>query len=381
MPFYTSAPPKTGTSAIQSSLGPNRQTLAAHGILYPGRKRDHSATLLALFGEQSGDYVRVKHRTDTLDMSPMSQKRFAAVEEELRQDNWHTLILSTELMYALKRDAVEQVKAWLDRYVNSYQLVAVMRDPVDWAVSTAQQSFKTRGDVEALLAAPRRMRLQQTFARYEEVFGAGDHQVLEFEELVADPSGPGAAFLKRVALCRAAASLPPTAVARNESLSWEAAMMIAELNRSRPFFVDGKRSAARSGAELSAFLGIKGQRFDLPAAVRRQTYDLSRSDVAWLRERFGIDRYDYPIEDLPPSTNPTGISPEFLTAVGHRLADLANEVRVQRVLLLTAELRTQGREREAERLLRRFRMQFPAEVRFRENKHKAAKAAQRARRQ
>lgn len=367
-------PPKTGTSAIQASLSHNRSVLARFGLLYPGTGRDHSATLLALFRGQAQDYIRARNRTVPSGTSPISAKQFAAVQEQLRGRDWHTLILSTELMYGLKRPVMKQIKQWLDQYVDSYQLVAVVRDPVDWAVSYTQQRFKREGDVDTLLAQPRAMRLQRTFQRWEDVLGAGQHQILAFEDLIADPAGMGAAFLTRLELASAAAALSREVAVRNESLSWEAAMMMAELNTRRPFFVEGKRSGARSGAELGAFTGIRGQRFDLPDATRRQIFDETRADIAWVGERFGITRYDYPAADLRPSSNPAGFSPEFITGVGERMADMANEIRIQRGLLQIAELRLEGRAGEAERVRRRFEATFPAEARFRDEPDDDARA-------
>lgn len=358
-------PPKTGTSSIQASLSDSRLALARCGILYPGTFRDHSGALLALFRGGAQNYVRARNRIDTPDASPMSPKRFAAVQEQLRGRDWHTLILSTEMMYGLKPPAMKQIKEWLDQYVDSYHLVAVMRDPIDWAVSYTQQRFKKEADVDAVLADPRTLNLQQTFTRWEDVLGAGHHQILAFEELIADPAGMAAGFLNRLGLADAAAVLSQNVTVQNESLSWEAAMMLAEVNKRRPFFVDGERNPARSGAELSAFVGVRGQRFDLTDAVRRQVFDETREDVAWVRDRFGITRYDYPAADLRPSSNANGISPEFVSALAERMADMANEIRIGQGLLLIAELRLDGRVEAAERMRRRYEAKFPAEARFR----------------
>lgn len=357
-------PKKTATSTIQAALAGNRANLANAGILYPGTGPNHAIELSARFRDQISEHQRARRLTEDPELSPFSDANLAAFDAEVRGGSWHTLLLSAESLYELDVHELDRLRTWLVQFDATIELAITLRDPVDWAVSAAQQCFKSNADIDGLLTEPTRLHWRRTVERIETVFPGARLHLLCFEDLVADPAGPVAAFLAGIDLAAAVALLAPVRARRNESLSWEAAMMMAALNARRPFFLGDTRNPARTGRELSAFLDLAGQRFDLPEATRHAVYHLSRDDVAWLRERFGIDHYDYPLDRLRPSLAPAGFSPAFMAALGDRLADLANELRITRALLAIERLRARGDAAAAERLRRKSHAKFPAERRF-----------------
>lgn len=359
-------PRKTATSTIQDGLSENRAILETAGVLYPGTRPNHSNVMAALVLDNPGDSYRARVRTEDPEDALFSKVKLKPFEREIETKDWHTLIISTEFLSDLDRDEIGRLKRWLDRYVDTVRIVYAVRDPIDWAVSVAQQMCKNMSDVDQVLNTPKHANWRRTIERYEAGFGreAMDTTLLAFEEMVADPDGPTGAFLKAMGLAELVPSLTQGPAHRNASLSWEAAMMIMALNARRPFFVDGERNPARSGRELSSFVGIGGQKFDLSDAARRRAFEASRGDVAWLRERYGIDRYDYPIEALRPSTAPSGYSPDFMIALGDRLADITNELNVTRSLLRIERLRARGKDDEAERVRRAAQAKFPFDRRL-----------------
>ena len=357
-------PKKTGTSTIQDGLSRNRAALARRGILYPGTSANHNSILLASLCDDPSQHPRLRIRMEDPELSGISEEAQAKFAAEIAETDWHTLILSAETLYELRRPEIRKLQRWLEPLVDRFDIVATARDPVDWAVSSAQQSFKSRDDLDGLLGEPEVPQWQRRIGHWEHVFGRRAVRMLCFEDLVADPDGFTAAFLKAIHLQRMFDRLDLSVPRANESLSWEAAMMMATLNKRRPYFINEQRNIARSGRELSAFLGVAGQRFDLPDETRRRAYDETRDDVAWLGARFGIDRYDYPPDRLPASRSPAGISPEFMAQLGDRLADMANELLINRNLLIIERLRAKGRIDAAEFIRRKSLAKFPADKRF-----------------
>lgn len=357
-------PKKTATSAIQSRLSRNRGVLASAGILYPGVGPNQATELSAMFCSVEPDHYRARRLSEDPERSVTSAANLARFDHSIWDGDWHTLILSAESMWEWPSEDIQRLAKWLGGFVDHHEILFTLRDPVGWAVSAAQQSCKSGPDANQILCEPLLARWQETTARFEAIFGAGSARALQFEDLVGHPQGPAAAFLDAAGLQHVSPMLEDEGESRNESLSWEAAMMMVALNQRRPFFIDDERNAKRSGAELNAFFGLAGQRFDLPDDIRRTIYEQSRADVAWAQARFGADRYDYPVERLAPGTNPDGVSAEFLTAVGDRLADMANEVRVLRSLLKAERLQAKGDIAGAEQTLRQAAAKFPDDRRI-----------------
>lgn len=340
---------KTGTSAIQRLCHRKRDALLGHGVLYPLPRANHSFAMSGLFRRGGGN-------GSPSAIDPYLAARdggLRALDAELAGAEWHTLLLSAESIAGFTPEQLAGLHGWLHGHVETIGIVFVVRDPVDWAVSVAQQNLKTRGDVAAVLARPEPVRWRTIVTRMRDVFGGDAVSVLEYEALSAGRDLFAARFARAAGLPAGVADvLGVTPATANQSLSMEAALMLGRFNARAAQRVDGVRNPARSGVEPQAFAGLAGNRFDLPDATRRLAHERSRADVAFLAAEFGITRYSYPASALAPSRYTEDVSPAFLDAVADRLVALDAAATAGRMLLDAQRLGVAGDRAAALALLR-----------------------------
>ncbi|OWK28731.1 hypothetical protein [Sphingomonas dokdonensis] len=351
---------KTGTTFIQNQFFAARHDLRDAGVIYPFAEPNHSFALSGLF------------RSALMDRAPTPRDAYAAdregaraaVDADLRSVDWHTMVLSAEALTQFSRNELEALQAWLLDHVETIRIVFVVRDPVEWAASVAQQHLKTNGEVEALLHKPETPRWANIITRCRDVFGAQAVTVLEYERLAAEREQFSARFALAVDLPASVADLVQGREGgANESLSMEAALMLGRFNARVPERVGGRRNPARSGMETRAFAGLPGEKFDLPQDARLLAHAQSRDDVAFVAREFGITRYSYPAADVAPSRYTEAVSPAFLSAVANRLVALQGEAMTGRLLVDAERMRGDGDEAGAAAALNTAAARFPNDER------------------
>lgn len=351
---------KTGTTFIQNQFFAARHDLREAGVIYPFAEPNHSFALSGLF------------HGDLMERAPTPRDAYAAdregalavVDADLRGADWHTMVLSAEALTGFSRQELEALQAWLLEHVETIRIIFVVRDPIDWAASVAQQHLKTEGDVEALLNEPEAPHWANIITRCRDVFGARSVTVLEYERLAAVRERFSARFALAVGLPASVANLVQGREGgANESLSMEAALMLGRFNARVPERVDGRRNPARSGVESRAFVGLPGEKFDLPQDARLLAHAQSRDDVAFVAREFGITRYSYPAAEVAPSRYTEAVSPAFLSAVADRLVALQSEAVVYKLLADAERMRGRGNEAGAAAALKTASSRFPDDER------------------
>jgi hypothetical protein len=124
-------PPKTGSTAIQQTLHEARETLATHGVLYPGIRRRARSASSAVLGtgpavgrerpqiEQWRALVAEMRQTD-LPLVCLSHENFSRADDaavdrilgDLGTDRTHVVYVARRLDKVLPSHWQEQVKAW-----------------------------------------------------------------------------------------------------------------------------------------------------------------------------------------------------------------------------------------------------------------------------
>jgi hypothetical protein len=187
---------KTGTTLIQNHLHANRGALLEAGVIYPLPEPNHSYALSGIFHEGK----TVKAPSPRTRYAADRQRAREALDAELCGADWHTMVLCAEAVVGFSPRELKDFAGWLAEHVDTIQIVFVVRDPVDWAVSVAQQHLKARGDVEALLARPEPPRWSRIIARFRETFGMHAVTVLEYEQLAAERERFAARFAEAAGL-------------------------------------------------------------------------------------------------------------------------------------------------------------------------------------
>lgn len=353
---------KTGTSFIQRRFHEHRVALREHGIVYPFDEPNHSYAMSGLFGRR--EQVQPPSPRDRYRLAPDAALR--ALDADLSGSDWTRLMISGEVLSTFSQPELEGLRDWLAGRVDTIRVVLVVRDPVDWAVSVAQELLKTRGDVAKVLATPSILPTRAIVRRVRAVFGAESLMVLEYERLALMRERFAARFAGAVGLSAPVAAMlrAGTKAGVNESLSMEAALMLGRYNARVPQQIEGVRNPARSGLEPGAFAGLPGARFDLPDAARRLAFERSRPEIAFLAQEFGIRRYGYPASRIAPSGYSEQVSAEFVDALADRLVSVSAAAAASRMLLEAQELRERGDHASAAALLRRAAGRFPRDRRI-----------------
>ena len=275
--------PKTGTTSIQQSFYKNHAALLAQGVLYPKLDASHTKPILALFHERLDLNLRFASMSDAARHTYMAWAR-TALEAELANPDWHTLVLSGEGISSLTADEWPQLHAWLSGYAARIEVVFSLRAPLDLTRSAVQQNLKTGALLEAQYAKPPTLNPRNRLEAAMTVVPVSAIQLWDFDVAVQSPGGMVRHFANAIGLNAAAAELlAATQTFANPSLSQPAVEKLAERNRS----LDKRRPI--TGAELAMLTRVAGPKFQLPDDVIARVNDAIAPDLAWLKATFGYE--------------------------------------------------------------------------------------------
>jgi len=267
--------PKTGTTTIQETLKRNRKTLARAGILLlaPGPT---SRRLPFVFCDTPERFLS---RGEVWNRSPKAVERLRrstlrGMERAARRDDWQTMLLSAEGFFNLSETGLQALRAWLDGHVGTIRVIAWVRHPVSHTRSAIQEILKNGKTLDDLYDNPPVFRLNR-LERIERILGPVE--IHAYEECVRDGIVPS--FLRAIGAPDDLREAP----SRNVSMTMEGARAFDEINR---------RGRKLKWRELDRIIGMPGEPFDIPEAVKERIAQDAREHVAFVNERYGRD--DYP---------------------------------------------------------------------------------------
>ena len=275
--------PKTGTTAIQQSFHKNHAALLAQGVLYPELDENHSKPILAMF------HARLDLNLRFAAMSEAARETYAiwarsALEAELANPDWHTLILSGEGISSLTADEWLRFHAWLSGHATRIEVVFSLRAPLELTRSAIQQNLKSGALLEAQYAKPPTLNPRKRLEAVMTVVPVSAIQLWDFDAAVQSPGGMVRHFAIAIGLDAAAAELlAATKTFANPSLSQSAVEMLAARNRS----LDPRRPT--TAAELAKLTAVAGPKFQLPDDVIARVNETIAPDLAWLKASFGYE--------------------------------------------------------------------------------------------
>lgn len=275
--------PKTGTSSIQQAFSTNQAALLARGILYPRLETSHSRPILAAFHAGFADNARFRQMSAG-EQAAYARTARAALEVEMADPGWHTLVLSGEGISRLTGAEWVALCAWLAPHAARIEVIFGLRSPVDLVRSAIQQNLKSGRTLEELYARPPTMTPR---LRLEAILAALPAQAIrlwDFDAAVQSPEGLVRNFAGSIGLdAEATDLLGRTETFANPGLSQPAVEKLAARNRAL---------AVRkpvSAAELNALTAMGGPAFRLPDEVVARLRQQAEPDLAWLRQTFGYE--------------------------------------------------------------------------------------------
>ena len=322
--------PKTGTTSCQEALFANREMLLQrHRYFYPSVAPSHNSMLSVMFLEDPRTNITVKSKgITTREGAEALRKRYVtSMEADLARASWDTLVLSSEGLSTVPVSSLERLRDWLLTYADDWTVLFWSRHPVSYTTSNIQQHIKNGRCLEDLIAEPPMTQFKRRASNAFRVFGRENVKLTAFEEAREEPGGIVAAFCRRLGLPEETATeIGRSSVARNESMSMLATLLMSSLNRQRPRFVDGAMNPERRAAEIQMFQQIRGEKFRLPPEAELAVREGSRADVEWLNETFGTQLYLDVFSDQATVARGSrdAYSPEMLDSLSPLMSDLIN---------------------------------------------------------
>lgn len=269
---------KTGTTAIQSAL----QGFDDGRVLYaPFVDINHSIPLFTLFSEHFRHYqVWKAHGLSAAQIETRREGYRRDFEEMLARDDREILILSGEDVGFLADSEKAELVARIEAQGWRLRVVCYVREPVQFAASTFQEWIKSRSLPPSEAYATNYKRRLSFFLghlpRGDVIVRPFDRRTLADGDIVADFNGIVGVTLDGEAKING-----------NESMSLDAAKLIHRINRTA-LVTSGDpitNRAYRKFCEQIVALYADGRKLDPGRFLDCADF----SEVAWLKEEFGID--------------------------------------------------------------------------------------------
>lgn len=136
---------KTGSTSVQEALDRNRLLLSSHGIFYPEHPHDignHFLTPL-FFGHLDIGHPLYEGYLSARDRrSAFCWKEWQRIETQVKELRPHTLVLSCETLFQFLGESADEIVRRLVAMSSDIEIVAYLRSPESFVVSSASQSFK-----------------------------------------------------------------------------------------------------------------------------------------------------------------------------------------------------------------------------------------------
>lgn len=174
-------------------------------------------------------------------------------------------------------------------------IVLWVRSPIAWSNSRAQQYIKQGNHtLEGLNKSPPILKYRSLISLLCKVYGKMSVKVSSLEAAKTHPKGILGRFLGDINIKTFKSHLSVERI--NESVSYEAALLLSTLNRVMPAVEDGRYSLKRSARDFTPFMGIEGERFSLSKEALEIVTNDVRDDLEWLADSYSID-YRLDVDD------------------------------------------------------------------------------------
>lgn len=283
---------KTGTTSLQASLDRNRDALLRRGVLFPRCLGPVNHTVLVAAAQDDGYADRIKtHLLAQRNTTEAALRRTLAddlVREMEAASDWHTLVISSELIHSRLHTAseVDRLLSFFHDAVDEIVVMVVLRRQDKLAVSRFSTAVRSGlGDFDAVFwdiadhafvrIPPGRsiddMVHYYDFAvlidRFAQVLGDAAMRVHLYEE-DGTRLDPFAALCVHLAID--ARDLDLTVNEFNPAISAEAQYVLAALNRRFPMLLpDGRRDWQYSRLKRRVETEVTGQRREVARADAR----------------------------------------------------------------------------------------------------------------
>lgn len=163
---------KTGSTSVQEALDRNRLLLSSHGIFYPEYPHDIANHFLKplFFGDlEIGHPLHEGYLNARDRRSAFCWREWQRIETQVKELRPDTLVLSCETLFQVLGESADEIVKRLVAMSSDIEIVAYLRSPESFVVSSASQSFKHSLTLD-LTALGRKLDYSGIIASYERKF-------------------------------------------------------------------------------------------------------------------------------------------------------------------------------------------------------------------
>lgn len=283
--------PKTGSTALQSTMAANHEFFRDQGILYPTSRTRYHNFLRHYFSEDSLKPRRVANASKVMSVAQIvriANEEFQSLERQLEAFEGKTLLLSSELFSGMPEEACTAMRDYVEGKAETIRVIAYVRHPLAFAVSFAQERVRLGHSV--LEQEERKQWRRQLRSRLEGWIAAVGKErlvLVPYERSILIGGSTVSDTLSRIGY---QGEIPETeAEVSNSSLTMAATVVKSRMND----FANTRDS--RLGRQ--PYLGsIPGPRYAFPQETIERSQRAVEEDLAWVKEKCGVELPAMPVE-------------------------------------------------------------------------------------
>lgn len=315
--------PKTGSTSIQATL---LAAGALPGVTYLNVGTGNSSRALAtMFMDDPAEFhLNAKWALDVAELDREKQLAFQHFDQQFRAAT-PLFVISAEVISTLEVSALTRLRDWLERRVDTIELVGYVRAPKGYMESELQQKVKagrSRFDLGSHYPG-----YQARFGKLEQVFGRERVQYWKFDPARFPNQDVVRDFAQRLSI-----AVPDSALQHaNTSLTRNGLSLLYIYRKHGPGYGSGSGSVEQNRQLQKTLREVGGPKLRLARAAVEPILTRNASDIAWMEERLGEPLAEPLGEDEPQAIRSEDDllrpSPEALAwlaeRVGRRLPDPA----------------------------------------------------------
>jgi len=304
---------KTGTSSIQETLGKSREFLLKNNIWYPSLEEvNHTVNFTPIFSNDPLKDITFKAKEiTTLEQAKKEQNALKRMWiEEFRKVTCDTVIMSAEGCSMLLEPRVREMKEFLDRFFDDYLILMYVRDPRSYFISSFQQMLK-HSDVSFENFSFRKPNKLYTrrLVPYINVFGRDKIVVRPFSQAAFKNGDLIDDFFDSVGLHIDTSKLHK--IRTNESLGYNTTVLLSELNKRYPGFINGKYNPDRGlakniGKIIEIFSRVDDKKLLLDLHFSQEDAEYINREIEYINQFLNeSDRFEKVEASKTPNRFPT----------------------------------------------------------------------------
>ncbi len=319
---------KTGSSSIQDSLGNASEYLKEYDIWYPYIESfNHTYTFTPIFSNDPlKDITFLEKGIITYEKAQIEQDRMKSLwETELVNLECTKTIISAEGCSMLRLEKVKEMKDFLTQYFDKITVLMYVRDPRSFYSSVLQQQIKHMNvSMDSFTVQKPNQLFTRRLPQYVEVFGLDNIIVRPFNTSKFKNNDLLDDFIYSLGLDIDTSKI--SRIKSNESLGFNTTVLLSELNKKYPGYVQGEFNLKRGlvknlGKVIEIFSRNDNKKFHVDFKFTNEEVLYLNNEIQYINQFLKIEDHIQEVKSSQSQSRGIGV-PDLDSEY---LIDLVNE--------------------------------------------------------